>query len=173
MIVKLNTIRLKLAIARTSRKLKDRRRVYDNIGRAMRRYIHDTIRMQGRRAAWKGLSDWTKARTGKRKALLGLIPLIQYRATSRSAQVIFAKTGARWKVEQHHRGYVAKAVVYKPSRKTMRVPIARGGKPRFFKSRKKARTPSRKFIPTRGEINKVTLPIVEKYVARAVREGWK
>lgn len=169
MIVKMNTVRLKLAISRTNKSMANRRALHTKLARRMRNYIHETIRMQGRHSKWKGLSEWTKFRTGKRKALLGLIPYIQDRATSRSASVVFANPPGRWNLKMHHTGYRSKAV----KNKFMAVPGARGAKSRMFKARKATRTPSRKFIPTRGEINKVSLPTVQAWVKKETNRTWR
>lgn len=137
------------------------------IGRALRDYTQETIKMGGRPSEpWTPLSRWTVSRTGRTQALKGIDRYIRYRASSNVAELYAVDTGKGYDVEQHHRGW------YIPPREfqTMRGMLA--GRKLFFTRAKGAHVPGRPFWPTYAEAATIAEAAVSVWVADGARKKW-
>lgn len=146
-----------------------RRGVMRKASGAVRDYMRDTITLQGRTTKWKPLSPWTKARTGRRKALLPLRPMLKNRWSNSSAEVFLDNPKGTFTLEQHHRGYSSRAV----RNKKMVVPKAGGGILAIFVNRRISRTPARRIVPTKRETQKIINPIFTAWLANEAKRKWR
>jgi hypothetical protein len=83
-----------------------RRKLLNDLARKGRDTSRQNIRTQGG-GTWPPLSKWTRAQTGRRKALLQQIPRIHAilaNAAARTSAVIF-RSPAEWTLTQHHHGF--------------------------------------------------------------------
>jgi len=99
-----------------------RRRVLRRIAGALRDKVRNRFSTQGD-GTWAPLSDWTRARTGRRKALMPLQRRIKSRVEGDRAEVYFDAPTDEWNIEMHNRGFKSKAV----EDKRMVIPMASGG----------------------------------------------
>lgn len=145
--------------------LNSTRPVYVEIGGAIRDYIRQTISFQGRGRQWAPLSQWTKARTGRRKALITLGKYFGYDATDKRVHVRFYEPpDANYGILMFHEGFVSRAV----SGSRMVVPSYRGGVLATFNNRKPSKIPARKIWPTQKETTEIVRPIMEKWLNKAI-----
>jgi len=142
--------------------------VYGRAARHMRDYVRNTITLQGRANPYPRLSQWTRDRTGRRKALITLRPRIKARWDRTQGEVYFDPISAQWNITQHHTGFTSPAVV----NKRMAVPLKSGGV-RIFWSRKPSKIPARKVWPSRQELEREVVPFFSSWVDRMARSRWR
>ena len=102
-----------------------RRRLLNDLARKGRDISRGNIASQGG-GTWPPLSKWTRAQTGRRKALLAQIPRITAilaNAAARTAVVIFTSPG-NWTLTQHHFGFTEPA-----ENKVVKIPMKTRVKP--------------------------------------------
>lgn len=83
-----------------------RKRLLTALARRGRDATRKNIRSQGN-GRWPPLSPWTRAQTGRRKALVTAIPMIKAKKANREgtrSAVIFRSPGD-WTLTQHHDGF--------------------------------------------------------------------
>lgn len=142
--------------------------VYGRAARHMRDYVRHTITLQGRRKSYTALSAWTRAKTGRRKALITLRPRIKARWDKSKGEVYFAPASSSWHIDQHHTGFTSPAV----TNKRMVVPLKAGGV-RVFWSRKASKIPAREVWPTRREVEREVTPFFASWVDKLARSRWR
>ena len=150
--------------------LRGTRSVMIVIGRGLRDYTKETIRMGGRpKYPWAPLSPWTIATKGRTKPLGNMQKFIRYRADANNAEVFGADTGENWTVDQHHRGF------YIPARFSAR-PVMHAKLPglgrKFFVSARWANVPARPFFPDAQQMEEPSRLAVENWVAEGARRKW-
>lgn len=80
------------------------RRLFRALGRESRDYVRKRISSQGA-GTWPKLSKWTRARTGRRKALTTERPRVTFRVKPRRAEVVYAERSNEWNLTKHHKGF--------------------------------------------------------------------
>lgn len=159
--IRVDSSRFDRKIRRFRRDLKNPTLPYQQASRELTKYIHGTIRRQGRKRPYAPLAASTRLKTGKRKALLGIIPLIVPEHGKTFAGVKFLRRSQKWNLHMHHRGYRIPAV----SGKFMSFATVRGRRITFTR-RKASKVPGREIIPTAREVLVVTRPIFKNWVDR-------
>lgn len=100
-----------------------RRRLLNDVARAGVKTSRDNIRTQGH-GKWPPLSKWTRAQTGRRKALIAQIPRITAILANRAAitsAVVFRSPGD-WTLTQHHNGFTEP-----PTKKIVKIELKNPG----------------------------------------------
>jgi hypothetical protein len=157
------------AVAGLEDHLRGTRTVNLVIGRSLRDYTKDTIRMGGRSdQPWAPLSPWTIRRTGKTKPLHGLQTRVRYSANKDFAQVNEVVGADNWTLQQHHEGY------YTPPRSgnpLMRVPFKSGGAA-IFRHAAASVVPARPIWPSYAAAAMIARGAVEAWVSEGARRKW-
>ena len=149
---------------RLDAELRDQRRLYREAATLVRDYMRQTITLQGRQVKWARLSKWTRARTGRVKALLPLRPMIKAKWDNHSGTVYFEPKG-NYTLEQHDKGYIIPAV----KGKRMVIPSKNGGIFAIIMSRKRSFVPARPIIPSQIEGGKIIHKAVVDYARRMTK----
>lgn len=97
-----------------------RRRLMNKMGLAMRNASRQNITTQGE-GKWAPLSRWTRAKTGRRKALITLRERIKHDYNADQARVYFEQSSPFWNLDTHHFGRTSAGVRNTP----MRIPLPR------------------------------------------------
>jgi len=157
------------AVRRLVRKFKEEisnpRQVYADLARTARDYVRETITLQGRNTPWPGLSQWTKSRTGRRKALIAIRPLIKAKWSNSSAEVYFDAPSTEWNLDQHNTGFSVRGVQHK----RMVVPSKSGGILAVFTKRKPVKVPRRRVYPTQREMESMVSVTLKEWAERLDR----
>lgn len=160
---------LRGSLRRMRKEIGNLRPVYRRASAHMRDYVRRTITMQGRKKPYKQISWWTKQRTGRRKALITLRPRIKNAWNSTEGVVYFDPISSAWHIDQHHTGYISKAV----SSKRMVVPNNGGGIVAAFSKRKASKIPAREIWPTKAEVARELRPIIQNWIFKGARKAWR
>lgn len=123
---------------------------------------------------WAPLSKWTKARTGRNKALLKQRERIIFRTAPGRLEVGYREEEAGWNLTKHHKGFRTLGV----TGKLMRVPLVRPtalnpvpkGNAKFFTKSKAAVVPARPIWPDRKMIGVMGRPIVTQWMQENIRK---
>ena len=145
------------------------RPVYAQASRHMRDYVRKTITLQGRLKPYQQLSWWTRSKTGRRKALITLRPRIKAAWNNTEGVVYFDPVSTAWHIDQHHTGYISKAI----SGKRMVVPKSGGGVLAVFTSRKESKVPAREIWPSQRAAAREIQPILKKWLDTGARKSWR
>lgn len=170
--IHIDTSRLKASLRRMERDLKRPATVYGRAARHMRDYVRETITMQGRKRKYTPLSHWTRARTGRRKALITMRPFIKASWDAKAGVVYFDQTDKAWHLDQHHTGFISPPVDL-GGRKRMVVPKASGGVLAAFTKRKASKIPGREIWPTQKEVNAEVTGMFATWVDGLARKNWR
>lgn len=83
-----------------------RRKLLNRVARGARDASRSNIRSQGG-GKWPPLSKWTRAQTGRRKALIDQIPRILATLANRAAMssAVIHNSPGDWSLNQHHTGF--------------------------------------------------------------------
>jgi phage gpG-like protein len=143
-----------------------RRKLMFRLGRGMRDATRRNITTQGD-GTWKPLSRWTRAKTGRNKALITLRNRVKMDYNADQARVYFEKSSPYWDLTTHHTGRRSAAV----RGKAMNIPlpsntagrISGAGSRLLIFNRKVSILPARKVWASKAQIEKET----EKHIA-----GW-
>ena len=84
-------------------------RLMTALGRAGRDYGRKRITTQGD-GSWAPLSKWTRAKTGRRKALITERQNIKYRKTRLGVEIFHDSPSPNWSLATHARGFTRPAV---------------------------------------------------------------
>lgn len=79
--------------------------LFGRIGRVLRDDVRDRISSQGDGGSWKKLSKWTRARTGRRKALITERSRVTYIVKPRRLEIAYAERSSQWNLTKHHHGF--------------------------------------------------------------------
>jgi phage gpG-like protein len=149
----------------------ERRRLMKMIGRKFRDHARRNITTQGG-GKWKPLSKWTRARTGRRKALVTLRPRIKFRATADQAVLFFERRDPHWTLSDHHRGFRSPPVRGKLMKVPLRNPGLLGlrGKDHIeFTSRKESVIPARPIWPVGRQAKRIIKMELKRYRSKVER----
>lgn len=146
-----------------------KRKLLNNLAKASSRATKGNIRTQGH-GTWAKLSKWTRARTGRRKALSGqeknVRPKLSRTKAMRSA-VIFRSPG-NWTLTQHHDGFTEQ-----PTNKVIKVLLKKPGiiglkgkKEIFFKDDKVTKVPARKIWPEGAQLDRIIASTLIEWVSQ-------
>lgn len=127
------------------------RRLLGTIGRASRDYVRKRITTQGD-GNWPKLSKWTRARTGRRKALVTERLRIVHRLKPRKAEVAYMERSSDWNLTMHHKGFTQPGL----KDKTVTVPLRNPGALRWKKNAITFRNSKDSVVPARdvwGKLN--------------------
>lgn len=91
--------------------------LHTRVGRALRDDARNRITTQGE-GKWAKLSKWTRAKTGRRKALITERKNIVYERTSSSVRIVHKSPSPSWSLNDHAKGFTRPAV-----RKRVRIPL--------------------------------------------------
>lgn len=135
------------------------------VGRGLRDAARQRITTQGD-GKWKPLSKWTRAKTGRRKALITERKNIVYERTTTSVRIIHKSPSAEWSLNTHAKGFTRPAV-----RKRVRIPLKQPkllgvSKPYIILPRgsRATKTPARNVWGTVTEQRNTFIPIVRKWM---------
>lgn len=165
MAIVLNDAELREQLDKLSQALRSTRTVMDVVGRTLRDYTRNTIRLQGRTKPYAPLSAWTYMRTGRTEALTPLIKRITYAFNKDGVMVYFNAPSTKWNIQQHITGYTIPARIGRP---VMRVPVLGGGAV-YFRRARAAHVPGREVWPTEAEATAIVLQVVRDWVEAAQR----
>lgn len=139
------------------------------IGAALRDRARGNISDQSYEGqSWRPLSDWTRAKTGRFKALITEREKIKYDVDAQglTLRVFHEQTDPNWTLTQHHKGFTSPAV----TGKLMAFPLVRpnlvgiGSKLAIFQSRKATKTPARPVWPSPAMIKKLVGPLIDLWM---------
>lgn len=117
----MSEVRLRIfGVERVKKKLADYKHDYNaasaehsmlmtKIGRAGRDYARARITSQGD-GEWPALSKWTRAKTGRRKALITQRSRIKYRKIKGGVELYHDSPSTSWSLKDHKRGFTRPAV---------------------------------------------------------------
>jgi hypothetical protein len=81
--------------------------LFGALGRAVRNDVRKNITTQGN-GSWDKLSKWTRARTGRRKALVTERSRIKFRIrNTRRVEIGYEERESGWNLTDHHRGFTS------------------------------------------------------------------
>lgn len=149
-----------------------RRRLLRRIGAALRDAVRRRFTTQGD-GSWPGLSEWTKARTGRRKALIGLRHRIHSRVTDdNTVEVFFDPPTNDWNIGMHNRGFRSRAVENERMVIPLRAPaiIGASGSRLIIKSRRMSIIPARRIWLSPAETRRIVELELEQF-AREVENA--
>lgn len=141
----------------------------NRLGRAGRDYARNQITTQGD-GEWAPLSKWTRAKTGRRKALITERPRIKYVVRQGSVAIVHAATSPERSLSRHAKGFTRPAV-NKPVYIPLRLPSLLGvSGPGIYlpKGTKATKTPPRNVWGTQKKVNKLVRPVVEPWVRQVL-----
>lgn len=120
------------------------KRLFRAIGRESRDYVRRRITTQGN-GSWPKLSKWTRARTGRRKALLTERQRVVFRVKPLKVEVAYEERTAEWNLTTHHKGFTTPGTKNKRVTIPLRNPAAIGwNRPAIsFRNSKDSVTPPR------------------------------
>lgn len=130
-----------------------RRRLLRRIGAVLRDAVRRRFTTQGD-GDWAPLSDWTKAREGRRKALITLRQRIHSRVTDdNTVEVFFDPPTSEWNIGMHNRGFRSRAVENERMVIPLKSPALLGarGNRIILKSRRMSIIPARRIWLTPAE----------------------
>ena len=140
------------------------------VGRALRDDARNRITTQGE-GKWKPLSKWTRAKTGRRKALITERKNIVYERTASSVRIIHKSPSASWSLNDHAKGFVRPAV-----RKLVRIPLRQ---PKLLgvttpyiilpRGSRATKTPKRNVWGTITQQRNVFIPEVRKWMRETMK----
>lgn len=167
--VEIDLTDLRASMGRMERNLKNHTVFYGRASRHMRDYVRNTITMQGRTKNYATLSQWTRRKTGRRKALITLRRNIRARHDRVAGEVFFQQRDSSWHIDQHHTGFTSPAVV----NKRMVVPNQAGGILAVFSNRKASKIPARQVWPSFAETRKEVTRIYSIWLDSIARKSWR
>lgn len=168
-VVTIDTRHLRASVGRMVGELRRPATAYGKAARHMRDYVRQTITLQGRKRPYKSLSHWTKARTGRRKALITLRKEIKAGWSNTQGIVYFNRVSPEWHIDMHHTGFTSPPVMHK----RMVVPMAAGGVYAAFFHRKASKVPAREVWPTKKEVIQEVTPLFHQWVEGLARKSWR
>lgn len=83
---------------------REMRILFGALGRTMRNDVKKNITTQGQ-GSWPKLSKWTRAKTGRRKALITERKRITFVIKPRRVEIGYQERSADWNLTKHHRGF--------------------------------------------------------------------
>jgi hypothetical protein len=139
--------------------------LYTRVGRALRDDARNRITTQGE-GKWKPLSKWTRAKTGRRKALITERRNIIYQRKGAAVEVLHRSPSSQWSLNTHAAGFTRPAV-----RKRVRIPLKQ---PKLLgvttpyiilpRGSRASKTPARNVWGTVGQQRNVWLPEVRRWM---------
>lgn len=143
------------------------RSLMSRVARHFRDRVRSRITSQGN-GSWAPLSNWTRARTGRRKALITLRNRIKAKWDSESAQVYFDSPSSEWDISDHHQGFTSPAVKGKRMAWRLTNPAAirwRGSKVSIT-SRKASRIPARDVWSSDAKVKREVNTILDDFATQ-------
>jgi hypothetical protein len=146
--------------------------LFTRVGRALRDDARDRITTQGE-GKWPKLSKWTRAKTGRRKALITERKNIVYERTANSVRIFHRSPSPNWNLNMHAAGFTRPAV-----RKKVRIPLKQPKllgvtKPYIILPRgsRATKTPARNVWGTITQQRNVFIPEVRKWMRETMKAG--
>ncbi len=159
----------KKGLLKIQRALKRTNPLMNGIGRALRDDARRRITTQDG-GTYAPLSKWTRAQTGRRKALITERKNITFKLVGGSLQIGHVSPGA-WTIGMHERGFVEQN---KSETITLRNPKALKdvrGTQFFLKSPKPSVTPARKVFANRAETESIARRKADEWIKRIVERA--
>lgn len=148
--------------------------LFNRVGRALRDDARNRITTQGE-GKWKPLSKWTRAKTGRRKALITERRNIIYSNKGTRVEVIHRSPSPNWNLNKHAAGFTRPAV-----RKRVRIPLRQpsllGVKTPFIilpRGSRATKTPARNVWGTIAQQRNVFIPITRNWLAETLNNRAK
>lgn len=148
--------------------------LFNRLGRPLRDDVKARITSQGE-GTWPALSKWTRARTGRRKALLTERSRITFLTKPRRLEIVYLERSRDWNLTKHHRGFTTKGF----SNKKVTIPLKN---PRPLGTTKKALTirqagpsivPARPVWTPPGKVLRIMQPIVSRWTREQLEKRAK
>jgi phage gpG-like protein len=139
------------------------------IGRQIRDYTQETVRMQGRYNPWAPPSIWTRRKHyGHSNLLPGLIDSIRYHSNKNEASVFVVNKSEDWTWDQHARGYITPARVGRP---VMAWQDRNGWT--FLRHARASVVPARPFMPSYDEAAEIAVKTANDWIDSGMRKSWR
>lgn len=151
--------------------LRKRRSLLLTISRELKMDVKKRIVKQDG-GAWDRPSKWTRAKKGRRKALVGTSKFIKHQAIKEAA-VVFGDIPGNWTFTQHHFGF-RKAPTGKRVFLSLQRPSALNPNPgpkMSFISTRESVTPARKIWPTVPHAKRITLLAANPWIRKTARRA--
>lgn len=144
------------------------------LGRAGRDSVRNRITTQGSTNPWERLSKWTRARTGRRKALITERSRIKSRVVSGTAEVYYETRSDKWDLTKHHKGFTNPATT-RGATIRLKDPRPLGLSSNFIRIRqaKAGVVPARNVWGTDIENRSIAVVIVNTWVAAIIKKKGK
>ena len=146
-----------------------RRILMREIGRQMRDRVRKNITEQKGPSGqpWPKLSKWTRAQTGRRKALVTLRTRIKFQATPKKVTVFFQTRDDGWDLSMHDEGFTEQATNKFAVVKLKKPGVLRTNKEEMvFRDTKPKVVPARPVWSDAKQMARVVEPIVQGYLKR-------
>lgn len=139
------------------------------LGRGGRDIAKKQITTQGG-GNWPKLSKWTRARTGRRRALTTERERITFRLKPAKAEVVYAERSNDWNLTKHHKGFTTKGTRNKRVTVPLRNPaVLRVKRPAIsFKNSQDSVTPARNVWGTQAQHNAMAQAETDRWVRRLI-----
>jgi len=162
----------KLGLSKIRRSLRNNNAFLRRVGRALRDDARLRITTQDG-GTYAPLSKWTKAKTGRRKALITERKNIQFKLTAGAIQVGH-EGSAGWELTSHEKGFTLPGM---PETFTLKRPNflapgpnLKGDQVTVF-GKKPSKVPARRVFPTRAEANVILVREAEKWINNILKSS--
>lgn len=145
--------------------------LYKRIGRGLRDDARRRITTQDG-GKYAPLSKWTRARTGRRKALVTEKKNISFKMIG--GKLIIGHTATGWNISMHEQGFTTSGFSGKKVTITLKNPNALRdvkGNSITIRGAKASEVPARRVFPTEKESITIIKPIIEDWLRKIVRRA--
>ena len=123
---------------------------------------------------WPKLSKWTRAQTGRRKALITERPRITHRVKPRRSEVVYSERSDDWNLTKHHRGFTQPATNKKVTVRLNNPGAIKWDKPAItFINRKDSVVPARNVWGTEAMHKRIAEANTMRWMSRILRKRAK
>ncbi len=145
--------------------------LFFSLGRAVRDDVKKRITSQGH-GKWKPLSKWTKARTGRAKALITERSRVKFIVKPRRVEIGYAPRSSDWNLTKHHHGFRTSGFKGKKVTIPLRNPAAlkTKGNSITILSAKPSVIPARTIWTPTGTLLRIAHPIISRWTRRQLEK---
>lgn len=145
--------------------------LFGALGRKLRDDVRRRITTQGD-GSWAPLSKWTRARTGRRKALITERRRVVFIVKPKRLDIVYLERSSEWDLTSHHRGFTTPGFRGKKAVIPLRNPSALGVKGNSITifSAKPSKVPARPVWTPRNKILRILKPITSAWVRKQLEK---
>lgn len=145
--------------------------LFGALGRKVRDDVRKRITTQGD-GSWAPLSKWTRARTGRRKALITERSRVTFIVKPNRVEIVYIERSNNWNLTKHHRGFKNSGFSGKKVTIPLRNPGALkvSGNSLTILSAKPSVVPARTVWTPAGKLRRIALPVVNAWARKQLEK---